>query len=175
MRASGDEMTRSEPRTAAYWCVLGLNAAGIGLVVLFSVIGPPRGATFGTWGSVRSGVCVASLLLAQYFFIKDAWAGAAFLMVLVGVLTFPFGLPSMAAAAVGCVMQVRSKAGAPDSPRCAKCGYSLVGLMVPRCPECGCLIGFDQTVDELGLTEEELRQYADNKAKRGETPHDESD
>lgn len=40
--------------------------------------------------------------------------------------------------------------------RCT-CGYLLVGLTVPRCPECGRMIGFDKTPEELGLTEQELR------------------
>jgi hypothetical protein len=175
MRAPGDGMRRSEPRTAAYWWVLGLNAAGIGLVVVFSVIGPPRGAAFGAWSPVRSGVCVACLLLAECFFIKDAWANAVFFMVLVGVLTFPFGLPSMVAAAIACVLQLRSKPGVPNGPRCAKCGYSLVGLTVPRCPECGCLIGFDRTLNELGLTEEELRRYAEERAQRDQAFRSKSD
>ncbi|NLE61999.1 MAG: hypothetical protein GX616_26890 [Planctomycetes bacterium] len=27
--------------------------------------------------------------------------------------------------------------GLPDPLRCPKCGYSLLGLTEPRCPECG--------------------------------------
>lgn len=41
---------------------------------------------------------------------------------------------------------------------CAKCGYSLEGLPVPRCPECGTLRGFTVGIDDLGLTPAERRQ-----------------
>lgn len=39
--------------------------------------------------------------------------------------------------------------------RC-KCGYPLDQLSVARCPECGRVIHFDATAEELGLTDEEL-------------------
>ncbi len=41
---------------------------------------------------------------------------------------------------------------------CAKCGYPLEGLPVPRCPECGTLRGFTVGIDDLGLTPDERRQ-----------------
>ena len=40
---------------------------------------------------------------------------------------------------------------------CANCGYNMEGQEIPRCPECGALRGFTTSVDELGLTEEEIR------------------
>ena len=43
--------------------------------------------------------------------------------------------------------------------RCT-CGYILVGLEIPRCPECGRMIGFDKTPAELGLSEEQMRAHA---------------
>ncbi len=40
---------------------------------------------------------------------------------------------------------------------CAGCGYNMEGQTIPRCPECGALRGFTTSVDQLGLTEEEIR------------------
>ena len=40
---------------------------------------------------------------------------------------------------------------------CSGCGYNMAGQEIPRCPECGALRGFTTSVDELGLTEEEIR------------------
>ena len=53
--------------------------------------------------------------------------------------------------------------GRPEQPppKCHRCGYNLTGLSAPRCPECGCAIGFDKTFEELGLTEEETRTAID--------------
>jgi len=41
--------------------------------------------------------------------------------------------------------------------RCRR-GYSLAGLTMPRCPECGRVVGFDATAEELTLTNEELER-----------------
>jgi hypothetical protein len=49
---------------------------------------------------------------------------------------------------------------------CSKCGYDLRGLDVPRCPECGTLRGFDVPLDELGLTEEEIRTGCERQRRR---------
>jgi hypothetical protein len=38
------------------------------------------------------------------------------------------------------------------------CGYDMSGLDVARCPECGRVIGFDATPEQLGLTMEQLRR-----------------
>lgn len=43
---------------------------------------------------------------------------------------------------------------------CRRCGYPLLGLELPRCPECGVMKCFDATLEELGLSEEELRLLA---------------
>ena len=43
-----------------------------------------------------------------------------------------------------------------DAQKC-KCGYILRGLALPRCPECGRVVGFDKTFQELGVRPEELR------------------
>ncbi|MCH8805361.1 MAG: hypothetical protein IH986_04665 [Planctomycetes bacterium] len=66
--------------------------------------------------------------------------------------------------------------------RCARCGYDLRGLELPRCPECGTLWGFRVPLDELGLSEDELRDSYERRrqerADRGAnspTPRDDGD
>ena len=44
--------------------------------------------------------------------------------------------------------------------RCARCGYDLRGLELPRCPECGTLWGFRVPLDELGLSEIHAKRRA---------------
>ncbi len=46
---------------------------------------------------------------------------------------------------------------------CAACGYNMEGQPIPRCPECGALRGFTASVDQLGLTEEEIRKGFERK------------
>jgi hypothetical protein len=45
----------------------------------------------------------------------------------------------------------------PTAERC-KCGYPLDHLAVARCPECGRVVHFDATPEQLGLTDEHLRR-----------------
>lgn len=52
------------------------------------------------------------------------------------------------------------------NPNLCRCGYSLRELDVARCPECGRVIGFDATADELGLTTEHLRRAKTKRAER---------
>lgn len=40
---------------------------------------------------------------------------------------------------------------------CAGCGFDMQGQPIPRCPECGALRGFTVSLDELGLTEDQIR------------------
>jgi hypothetical protein len=46
------------------------------------------------------------------------------------------------------------------APRCGRCGYNLTDVALPRCPECGCAIGFDRTLAELGIEEAEAERHA---------------
>jgi hypothetical protein len=46
--------------------------------------------------------------------------------------------------------------------RC-RCGYDLRGIQVPRCPECGRVIGFDKTFAELGVSESEVRNHIESR------------
>jgi hypothetical protein len=47
-----------------------------------------------------------------------------------------------------------------------KCGYDLKGLDVARCPECGRVIGFDVTAEDLELTTEQLALIQQRRAQR---------
>lgn len=49
--------------------------------------------------------------------------------------------------------------------RC-KCGYPLKDLDLGRCPECGRVITFDATPEELGLTREQLARIAEKRRDR---------
>jgi flagellar biosynthesis/type III secretory pathway M-ring protein FliF/YscJ len=49
--------------------------------------------------------------------------------------------------------------------RCT-CGYPLAGLALARCPECGRVIGFNATAEELGLSDEELRRASEARERR---------
>ncbi len=53
-------------------------------------------------------------------------------------------------------LTARSKPPA-DGIHCVNCGYDLSRLEYPRCPECGALRGFTVPLEELGLTEAEVR------------------
>jgi hypothetical protein len=47
-----------------------------------------------------------------------------------------------------------------ESPVCSNCGYSLRGIEPIRCPECGCVVGFNKTFEQLGVSASELRDAA---------------
>ncbi len=47
-----------------------------------------------------------------------------------------------------------------------RCGYPLAGLAVPRCPECGRVVGFDATPEQLGLSLEQLQRVEEARVKR---------
>ena len=53
-----------------------------------------------------------------------------------------------------------------DEPVCANCGYDLGHLDLPRCPECGALRGFRVPLDQLGLTEAEVRTGFEQQRRR---------
>jgi hypothetical protein len=73
-------------------------------------------------------------------------------------LVFPLGLLFLVIAARRFFRQRRLvKAAEPPVDHC-KCGYLLKNLSVPRCPECGCVLGFNATPEQLGLTVEELER-----------------
>lgn len=75
----------------------------------------------------------------------------AYLLLPVLAIAIPIALRRMLAR-----RRARRAARAAVQP-CLKCGYELAGLEIPRCPECGTLVGFDKPLDELGLSDEEVR------------------
>src|SRR6266545_2730431 len=50
-----------------------------------------------------------------------------------------------------------------------RCGYPLKDLDVARCPECGRVVGFDVTSEELGLTIEQLQRAQAARRARDQT------
>lgn len=54
---------------------------------------------------------------------------------------------------------VRGATPAPKPSTCV-CGYPLIELDRPRCPECGRVASFNATAEELGLSDEELQKIA---------------
>jgi hypothetical protein len=50
------------------------------------------------------------------------------------------------------------------------CGYPLRQLDLARCPECGRVINFDATAEELGLSAEQLARVQDKRRRRSFEP-----
>lgn len=62
-----------------------------------------------------------------------------------------------------CVRLFLAKRHTRDEGRRCVCGYLLVGLEIPRCPECGRMIGFNKSPEELGVSEQEMRAEAERR------------
>ncbi len=55
------------------------------------------------------------------------------------------------------------------STRCARCGYDMRGLDIPRCPECGCARGFDKTFEQMGIDERDVQEHVAHRRRILET------
>lgn len=90
---------------------------------------------------------------------RDHRLPAALAMIVGGVALLPIGVLSIRAAVLLLRPDraVTSAKRREQGARCLRCGYSLQGLTVPRCPECGALRGFKQRFEELGIRKEELK------------------
>lgn len=102
-------------------------------------------------GFLVLGLAAASIIALYRFGARGGitvaiWVGLLPALLLVAVL-------------VGPTMRRWIQAHRPDLPasRCAKCGYDLTGIALPRCPECGCAVGFDRSFADMGVSEEELQ------------------
>jgi hypothetical protein len=60
----------------------------------------------------------------------------------------------------------RLACAAEPPPNVCRCGYPLGQLAVPRCPECGRVVGFEATAEDLGLSDEQLRRVQAARDKR---------
>jgi hypothetical protein len=147
-----------------------LNAVGI-VLLMINMSTPTTALRITPTGVWTYAGCLLFLLSAEYLLAAARTRVASWLLLLVGFFTLPIGVCFLAAGLaagvsgfLGPVFRPR-----PSTQRCVKCGYDLQGLTLPRCPECGCLVGFDKTLTELGLSEAELRAYAAAKqARQGE-------
>jgi len=96
--------------------------------------------------------------VAEWVVYHDRFRVGSVLLFAGGLGTFPLGLFSMVAGEKAWRLAELHPADSVGGRRCRRCGYSLRGLAVPRCPECGCLYGFEQSIEELGIREEELHE-----------------
>ncbi len=132
----------------------GVLVAGGIAVALFVALG-----TFAP--IVKSGVvwyCIplALLILAEWLLYRERYRAAAILMFVGGLGTVPIGLLAIIGSLVAYRMRLQVRAQDELAVPCAQCGYDLRGGVVPRCPECGCVVGFQKTAQELGIGEDEL-------------------
>lgn len=58
-----------------------------------------------------------------------------------------------------------SRLDIPPVDQC-KCGYPLKGLDLARCPECGRVLSFDATPEQLGLGPDELARIQQKRRER---------
>ena len=93
------------------------------------------------------------LVAGEWLAWREQYLTAALAMFLGGIGTLPIGLLAIIGALASRRLGRRPDSQDPLQVPCTKCGYDLRGAPVPRCPECGCLRGFDKTAEELGIDE----------------------
>ncbi len=109
--------------------------------------------------AVEYTVSFVPIALGLFAVYRESYRLGALLMLIGGIATIPVGLFAIVGAlsAISAYRMARRTSIRDASlPKCLKCGYDMRALPFPRCPECGCLLGFRKTAEELTLTEEEL-------------------
>ena len=137
-----------------FWPVVLLGPYLFGLLSLLVAVRPIReaGDERGGPGSsivVLLGVCAVLSLIAIVIGVvkgqgadEDLWVATVFVAVscvywIRGVRGAFFGVLGIRWYASLCCILWYSPAWESEGPRCANCGYSLIGLTSNRCPECG--------------------------------------
>ena len=105
-------------------------------------------------------IATGLLLLAHRLLSEGHTRISSIFMFVGGIGAFPAGIPSIIASWIARNIDRWQRHERDHRVRCLKCGYDLRGLTLPRCPECGCAIGFDKTFAELGIPEDEIRERA---------------
>jgi|GEM_PF-4482547 len=116
------------------------------------------------------GLAVTFLVIGGVLVYCNRYRSGAVMMFLGGLGTFPLGLLAIVAALRSHRLSSLNEAKLSLTGLCEHCGYDLRGTRIPRCPECGCLRGFDTSANELGVTEDELRSTKGER-KRGQVDY----
>ncbi len=129
-------------------------------VSFFSVVYFIEFCRRGAWGLICIRLCAAVLSLAwfSHFLIEDPGStlyGLWFSMIggvaiLVGTVIEAMGVYRVGALTILKKALICSRPPpTPGNAGCRACGYLLIGLTTPRCPECG--LPFDHPIPEAGL------------------------
>ncbi len=137
-----------------------LNAISMTLLLAYFVLSQTSmvsGAAYWTSGWLL--IACAVLATGSGLLVAGINRLAGSFMFFGGLMGFPLGMASIIAGLR--LLRSKPKAVPSESPvSCKHCGYNMQGLTLPRCPECGCLPGFDVPLEALGLTEEDLNSGA---------------
>jgi len=96
------------------------------------------------------------LLISECLALAEKHRPAGILAIVGGLLLGPLGLPSVLS---GLWLRRRARIidHAVEKKICLRCGYDARGNPTLVCPECGCLSGFTKSIQELGITKDDLR------------------
>ncbi len=81
------------------------------------------------------------------------------ILIVMLMLAIPIVLLVVVILALGWIRRTALARLRDDTRRCRRCGYDLRGLEIPRCPECGCVIGFTTTFADMGISEDAVRDH----------------
>lgn len=95
------------------------------------------------------------LLISECLALAEKHGPAGVLAIVGGLLLGPMGLPSIFAG-LWLRRRFRKIDRAVEKIICLRCGYDARGNPTLVCPECGCLSGFTKSIQELGITKDDL-------------------